>query len=131
LDVLQLTTFSYQVWEGVYKSPTPLVMSHEPVGTIVAMGAKAKAAGKWKIGQRVGYILMKHPCKKCIGCETFDDVKHCENKQLAGLQNDGGMAEYSLADPDSTVLLPDDLPFDQAAPLMCAGVSPAPLNDLT
>jgi D-arabinose 1-dehydrogenase-like Zn-dependent alcohol dehydrogenase len=116
---------SHQVWEGVYKSPTPMVPSHEPVGTIVAMGSKVKASGKWKIGQRVGYILMKHPCKQCLGCKTFDDVRFCENSEKAGLTHDGGMAEYSVADPESTVLLPDDLSFEQAAPLMCAGVSRA------
>lgn len=86
------------------------------------MGTKAEAGGKWKLGQRVGYLLFKHPCKKCIGCETFDDVRFCEVKQLAGLMNDGGMAEYSLADADNAVLLPDDIPWEQAAPLMCAGV---------
>lgn len=114
--------FSYQVWEGVYESPTPLVPSHEPVGTIVAMGKKAGKAGKWKIGQRVGYLLFKHQCHNCLGCETYKDIRFCFNKNLAGLKNDGGMAEYSTADADNAVLLPDDVPFEQAAPLMCAGV---------
>lgn len=105
-----------------------MVPSHEPVGTIVAMGAKAAATGIWKIGQRVGYICMKHPCKECIGCKSTGDVRFCQDNQKAGLTHDGGMAEYSLADPDSTVVLPDDLPFEQAAPLMCAGVSSWSLN---
>ena len=56
-------------------------------------------------------------------CETFGNVKFCEKKQLKGLVNDGGMAEYMVCDPEATVLLPDGLEFDQAAPLMCAGVS--------
>ena len=41
---------------------------------------------------------------------------------MAGITHDGGFAEYLCADPSTTVLLPDDLSFEQAAPLMCAGV---------
>lgn len=41
---------------------------------------------------------------------------------MAGLANDGGMAEYIIGDADNAVLLPDGLSFEQAAPLMCAGV---------
>lgn len=35
---------------------------------------------------------------------------------------DGGFAEYMLASDDALVHLPDNLSFEQAAPLMCAGV---------
>ena len=38
------------------------------------------------------------------------------------MKNDGGMAEYLIADADNAVLLPDDVPLEQAAPLMCARV---------
>lgn len=40
----------------------------------------------------------------------------------AGLKINGGMAEYMVADSESAMLLPDSLSFEQAAPLMCAGV---------
>lgn len=45
---------------------------------------------------------------------------------MAGIKTDGGFAEYIIADPATTVPLPDSVSFDQAAPLMCAGVSAAP-----
>jgi len=35
----------------------------------------------------------------------------------------GGFSEYSLADPRSSVKLPDGISFDSAAPLFCAGVT--------
>jgi D-arabinose 1-dehydrogenase-like Zn-dependent alcohol dehydrogenase len=41
---------------------------------------------------------------------------------MAGLANDGGMAEYIVGDADNCVLLPDEISYEQAAPLMCAGV---------
>ncbi|GAW18765.1 hypothetical protein ANO14919_082470 [Xylariales sp. No.14919] len=42
---------------------------------------------------------------------------------MAGFQHDGAFAEYMTADPATTVLLPSSLPFEQAAPLMCAGAT--------
>ncbi|KAK5073366.1 hypothetical protein LTR24_010317 [Lithohypha guttulata] len=42
---------------------------------------------------------------------------------MAGLANDGGMAEYIIGDADNSVLVPDSVPFEQAAPLMCAGAT--------
>jgi len=110
-----------QVWEGVYKSPFPIVPSHEPVGTIVAVGPKAQ--GNWKVGQRVGVILFQHQCHTCVPCQTINDIRFCENNEKAGLVNDGGMAEYMVSDSESIVLLPDSLTFEQGAPLMCAGAT--------
>lgn len=42
---------------------------------------------------------------------------------MAGLTHDGGFAEYMVMDVEATSVLPEGLPFEQAAPLMCAGVS--------
>lgn len=86
------------------------------------MGVNVRAKGKWKIGQRVGVILFQHPCLQCIGCEATKDVRFCKNAKHAGLHHDGGMAEYMVAHADAAVQLPDDVPFEQAASLTCAGV---------
>jgi D-arabinose 1-dehydrogenase-like Zn-dependent alcohol dehydrogenase len=88
----------------------------------VALGSKAKASGKWKVGDRAGVLLFRHQCHACIGCRTTNDIRFCKNNDKAGLLNDGGMAEYIIGDADNSVLLPDSVPFEQAAPLMCAGV---------
>ncbi|PYI02737.1 GroES-like protein [Aspergillus sclerotiicarbonarius CBS 121057] len=119
----------YQVYEGVYKSPTPMTPSHGPVGTIVAVGQKA--AAQWRPGQRIGMLNFQHACNACVGCEVArdplrpdePDVRFCENKDMAGITADGGFAEYIIADPATSVLLPDGLAFEQAAPLMCAGAT--------
>ncbi|KAK5064727.1 hypothetical protein LTR84_000561 [Exophiala bonariae] len=111
----------YQVWEGVYESPTPIVPSHEPVGTIVAVGSKVQ--DKWKVGQRVGALLFRHQCHHCLKCKTTNDIRFCENIDFAGLKADGGMAEYFIADGHNAVLLPDEVDFENAAPLMCAGAT--------
>lgn len=105
----------------MYQSPTPIVPSHEPVGTIVAVGPKVQ--DKWKVGQRVGALLFRHQCHSCLGCKVNNDIRFCENIDFAGLKADGGMAEYFIADGNNSVLLPDEVDFVNAAPLMCAGVS--------
>lgn len=43
------------------------------------------------------------------------------------VKSDGGFAEYMIGSHYSLVHLPDDVSFEQAAPLMCAGVSLYPL----
>ncbi|KAF2633845.1 GroES-like protein [Macroventuria anomochaeta] len=100
----------YQVYEGVYQSKLPLTPSHEP-----------------KVGQRVGMLNLKHACNSCGGCRNYREgdppnMRFCENKEMAGVQHDGGFAEYVVADAGSSSLLPDGLSSEQAAPMMCAGV---------
>ncbi len=87
------------------------------------MGTAAEEGGKWKIGQRAGVLLFRHQCHHCIGCDSADDVRFCKNKDMAGLAADGGMGEYIIGDADNCVLIPESVSFEQAAPLMCAGVS--------
>lgn len=86
-------------------------------------------SGSWKVGDRVGVLNFKKSCTQCTGCilsekryGTFDP-RYCEKREMAGFKDDGCLAEYMVADPATTILLPDEVPFDQAAPLMCAGVS--------
>jgi D-arabinose 1-dehydrogenase-like Zn-dependent alcohol dehydrogenase len=100
--------------------------SHEPVGTVVAVGSIVDG---WKIGDRIGALLFRHACGTCQGCqwtlakEGRYDIRFCKNADLAGLKNDGAMAEYMIADAANAIKLPDSVSFEQGAPLMCAGVS--------
>jgi hypothetical protein len=46
---------------------------------------------------------------------------------MAGILGaDGGFAQYLVAPEETLVAIPDAVPFEQAAPLMCAGVSRVP-----
>ena len=42
---------------------------------------------------------------------------------MIGITVDGGFAEYCLVDSRVTAKLPDSMSFEQAAPLMCAGLT--------
>lgn len=99
--------------------------SHEPVGTIVALGSEVDG---WKVGDRIGALLFRHACGTCQECQRSlrevgrCDLRFCKNASLAGLKDDGGLAEYMIADAADAVKLPDSVQFEQGAPLMCAGV---------
>ncbi|OJK02587.1 hypothetical protein ASPACDRAFT_1853173 [Aspergillus aculeatus ATCC 16872] len=115
--------------QWVYNSPLPVTSSHEPAGTIVAIGQNV--TGSWKPGQRIGMLNLRSACHACVGCEVGRDplrpnerdTRFCENKENAGVNADGAFAEYVVADPATSVPSPDGLSFEQAAPLMCVGAT--------
>ncbi|KPM42584.1 hypothetical protein AK830_g4007 [Neonectria ditissima] len=116
-----------QVLRGQFACKLPMIPSHEPAGVIAQVGPKCD--GGWKTGDRVGALNFKNACSECTGCALALrrygklDPRICERREMAGFKNDGCFAEYMAVDPATTVLLPESLPFDQAAPLMCAGAT--------
>jgi D-arabinose 1-dehydrogenase-like Zn-dependent alcohol dehydrogenase len=118
-----------QALESQFQKPAPigLIPSHEVAGTVAKLGSKYK--GKFQVGDRVGVLNFKHACGTCVGCklrkQTHGDLdpRICELRETAGFLHDGWFADYMAADPAATVLLPESVPFDQAAPLMCAGAT--------
>ncbi|CAO1621949.1 unnamed protein product [Sympodiomycopsis kandeliae] len=108
----------------------PIVPSHEPTGTILAMGKDAAEKSQsatggqrhLKVGDRVGSLCFKNFCGECADCKAGKS-KFCEKTDIVGLTTNGGFAEYAKVDYRSCVLLPDSLPFEAAAPLCCAGIT--------
>lgn len=113
-----------QVMDGVYESAGAkpgLVGSHEPVGTIVKLGSDAGKNGL-KVGDRVGSINTYGFCGKCDSCKQGKQL--CDNLPgMLGLTLNGGFSEYMKADARVVSKVPDSIPFDQAAPLFCAGAT--------
>ncbi|KZL66165.1 alcohol dehydrogenase (GroES-like domain-containing protein) [Colletotrichum tofieldiae] len=116
-----------QVLQGQFRSPLGMIASHEPSGVVVQLGKSCSS--DWKVGDRVGALNFKNSCGQCSGCGLAKrtnnqlDPRFCERRETAGFQHDGAFAEYLAIDPETTVHLPPSLPFDQAAPLMCAGAT--------
>lgn len=103
-----------------------MIPSHEPAGVIAQVGDEA--AHSWKIGDRVGVLNFKNTCSRCPDCiSTLKrtgalDARFCRQRVTAGFYHDGAFAEYIVADSATTVALPESVSFEQAAPLLCAGV---------
>jgi uncharacterized zinc-type alcohol dehydrogenase-like protein len=108
-------------------STYPMVPGHEIAGVVTAVGSKVT---KFKVGDRVG-----------VGC-FVDSCVHCESRNVDlehympgvvptynGFEADGVTPTYggysnTITVKEGYVLsIPDNLPLDKAAPLLCAGIT--------
>lgn len=116
-----------QVLQGHFPAPLPLIASHEPAGIVRQVGRNV--AGSWKPGDRVGVLNFKKACGECAGCRQLQrkggrkDPRFCHKREMAGFKHNGAFAQYMIADPETTVHLPESVTFEQGAPLMCAGAT--------
>jgi len=103
-------------WPGMQY---PRVPGHEIAGRIDAVGADVV---QWKPGQRVGLGWHGGHCFICDPCRRGDFI-HCQNQKITAISFDGGYQEYMIAPAEGVAAMPDDLPADEAAPLLCAGIT--------
>jgi len=103
-------------WPGIQY---PRVPGHEIAGRIDAVGPDVTL---WKPGQRVGVGWHGGHCFQCDSCRRGDFI-NCKYEKVTAIHFDGGYAEYMIANAEAVALMPDDLADDEAAPLLCAGIT--------
>jgi D-arabinose 1-dehydrogenase-like Zn-dependent alcohol dehydrogenase len=103
-------------WPGLQY---PRVPGHEIAGRVDVVGADVT---QWKPGQRVGVGWHGGHCFTCDPCRRGDFI-NCKFQKITALHFDGGYAEYVVVPAEAVALIPDDLPADEAAPLLCAGIT--------
>lgn len=90
--------------------PIPMVVGHEYVGEVVALGQEVRG---FSIGDRVsgeGHITCGH-CRNCRAGRTH----LCRNTQGVGVNRDGAFAEYLVLPAFNAFKLPDEVSDDLAA----------------
>ncbi len=97
----------------------PRVPGHEIAGSIDALGDDA---APWQVGQRVGVGWFGGSCGHCDSCRRGDMIS-CPNGQVPGVVYDGGYADHVIVPKDALASIPDELSADEAAPLLCAGIT--------
>jgi 2-desacetyl-2-hydroxyethyl bacteriochlorophyllide A dehydrogenase len=97
----------------------PRVPGHEIAGRIDAVGAEVT---QWKPGQRVGVGWHGGHCFICDLCRRGHFIL-CKSEKITGISFDGGYAEYVVVPAEAVASMPDELPADEAAPLLCAGIT--------
>ena len=97
----------------------PVVPGHEIAGVIESVG---EGVNGWEPGQRVGVGWFGGNCGHCEPCRRGWLVD-CQNLPIPGITRDGGYADYVLVDARALALMPDGLSAEEAAPLMCAGIT--------
>jgi D-arabinose 1-dehydrogenase-like Zn-dependent alcohol dehydrogenase len=104
------------LWPGLQY---PRVPGHEIAGRIDKIGADVTS---WKTGQRVGVGWHGGHCFQCDPCRRGDFI-NCKFEKITAIHFDGGYAEYVIVPAEAVAAMPDDLPADEAAPLLCAGIT--------
>ncbi|HEY8509580.1 MAG TPA: alcohol dehydrogenase [Steroidobacteraceae bacterium] len=106
--------------EGYFPGiPYPIVPGHEVAGVIDEVG---EGVIGWEVGTRVGVGWFGGNCGRCEPCRRGDLID-CQNLRIPGVNMDGGYAEAMIAPMNGLVRIPDDLSTEDAAPLLCAGVT--------
>jgi len=96
----------------------PLVIGHEIVGRVEAMGSEVQG---FVLGDRVGVPWLGFTDGICPYCRN-DQENLCNNARFTGYQIDGGYASHTVADARYCFHLPDAYSDVEAAPLLCAGL---------
>jgi alcohol dehydrogenase len=103
--------------QGHFPGEFPRILGHEPVGEIVEVGPGVTTR---KVGDRVGVPWVQTSDGRCEWCLRGRPM-FCPNAISTAMQSQGGHAEFMPAYASAAMLIPDNVSFEQAAPIFCAG----------
>ncbi|MGY4744942.1 NAD(P)-dependent alcohol dehydrogenase [Streptomyces sp. ATMOS53] len=105
----------------------PVVPGHEIAGVVTEVGSDVS---KYAVGDRVGVGCMVNSCRECGPCRAGEE-QYCTNGTVLtygsvdrdGTLTQGGYSTHVVVDQDFVLRIPEGIGLDEAAPLMCAGVT--------
>jgi len=118
----------HQARDGWGGSIFPMVPGHEIVGIVSAVGDQVS---KYKVGDKVGVGCFVDSCRHCEYCAQGLE-QYCDEgptNTYNGLERDGktptmgGYSDHIVVNQDYVLRMPENLPLDAAAPLLCAGIT--------
>jgi propanol-preferring alcohol dehydrogenase len=103
---------------GVSPVKRPLTLGHEVAGVVERIGGEVK---NFKAGDSVcvHYLVT---CGECAFCRAGNE-QFCPSAEMIGKHRDGGYAEFIVVPERSLFLLPDEIPFEQGAIMMCSSAT--------
>lgn len=120
LEACGICGSDYEQFEGLLRTPVPVVPGHEPLGTIARIGDRAAARWGVDVGDRVAVETMiscRH-CSYCLGgsyhlCDDRKIYSYIPTTEPPGLW--GGYSQYMYLHPNSVVhRMRADLPAEMA-----------------
>ena len=105
----------------------PVVPGHEIAGIVTEVGSEV---AKYRVGDRVGVGCFVDSCRECSSCLAGEE-QYCK-RGMTGTYNavgrdgeptHGGYSGAIVVDENYVLRIPDALPLDAAAPLLCAGIT--------
>ncbi|WP_328750129.1 NAD(P)-dependent alcohol dehydrogenase [Streptomyces sp. NBC_00285] len=117
----------HQAREGWGEAIFPMVPGHEIAGVVSEVGP---GVTKYQVGDRVGVGCLVDSCRECDNCKAGLE-QHCTNGSVGtynavgkdGEPTYGGYSEKVVVDENFVVRIPEGLALDEAAPLLCAGIT--------
>ena len=100
-------------------SQYPFIPGHEIIGSVTAVGSQVRSL---KTGQRVGLGWQSNSCGVCEWC-TQGLENLCPSSEATCVHRHGGYASRVRANSRFVVPIPDALASEQAAPLLCGGIT--------
>jgi uncharacterized zinc-type alcohol dehydrogenase-like protein len=117
----------HQVDEGWGQGIFPMVPGHEIAGVVVEVGSEVT---RHAVGDRVGVGCMVDSCRECDNClrgfEQYCTGGNTMTYNAVDRHGDvtyGGYSKQIVVDENFVVRIPEGLPLDVAAPLLCAGIT--------
>ena len=105
----------------------PIVPGHEIAGVVREVGAEVTGLA---VGDHAGIGCLVDSCRECARCLAGQESYCRRSKVLTynGIGRDGavtlgGYSERVVADQRFVARIPDSLPLESAAPLLCAGIT--------
>jgi uncharacterized zinc-type alcohol dehydrogenase-like protein len=105
----------------------PVVPGHEIAGIVTEVGSEVTT---FKVGDRVGVGCFVDSCRECSSCLAGEE-QYCKNGMTGtynaidrdGQPTYGGYSGAIVVDENYVLRIPDSLPLDAGAPLLCAGIT--------
>jgi uncharacterized zinc-type alcohol dehydrogenase-like protein len=105
----------------------PQVVGHEIVGVVTEVGSEVTLH---KVGDRVGVGCMVNSCRECSNCLAGEE-QYCLNGNTGtytsvdrdGTITQGGYSTHIVVVEDFVLRVPESIPIEAAAPLLCAGIT--------
>jgi uncharacterized zinc-type alcohol dehydrogenase-like protein len=117
----------HQAREEWGKAIFPMVPGHEIAGVVTQVGSDVT---KHQVGDRVGIGCFVDSCRECENCLageqqfcTKGNVPTYNGRQYSGEETYGGYAKQIVADENYVLSIPEGIALDEAAPLLCAGIT--------
>jgi 2-desacetyl-2-hydroxyethyl bacteriochlorophyllide A dehydrogenase len=98
--------------------PLPLTLGHEVAGVVEKVGS---GISNFTVGDRVCLHYLA-TCGRCGYCKEGNE-QFCGTGKMIGKYRDGGYAEFILMPERSLFHLPDEIPFEHGAILMCSSAT--------
>jgi uncharacterized zinc-type alcohol dehydrogenase-like protein len=105
----------------------PLAPGHEIVGIVTEVGSEVT---KHAVGDRAGIGCMVGACRECAQCLKGNE-QYCLKGMVGtygavdadGTITQGGYSTHIVVDEHFALRVPEGIPFEAAAPLLCAGIT--------